>query len=428
MALLYHQGRVGECDVTPEAYWTIADRCISKADALYLATITRAGGLLLGAAFAMVWRPYAVMRGPLRDKGRLLDLLAVVGLVALGAADVVSALRRRPTAPDPWLFRGGFLLTSIATLLRDRGGHAPWLDRRAGARQPGVRVGRRPVSTACTCTTGRSTRSSASRRQPADGRRSSPWRWWRRVVVTEAVVPVHRDADPQGRASAIWWRDLRRARDPVPRQLVTVAVRLVPRRCRSSACSAWRRADLQQNEIPESIDEDDEATGDVGAARTNPTVPPATRDHAPPTATTVRARCRQRPRCPSQQTTHHHDARRPRSPLPHRHRSPDLAIGDSVMLGAAAELGGRGIFVDAAVSRQMIDMIPVSNSSATTGSSARRRRAPRHQRPVQPEHARPILATLADVPRGPHDGQGRPRTGRRATTRCCGPAGHDPTT
>ena len=36
-----------------------------------------------------------------------------------------------------------------------------------------------------------------------------------------------------------------------------------------------------------------------------------------------------------------------------------LAVGDSVMLGAAPSLTQRGLFVDAAVSRQMIDVIPV---------------------------------------------------------------------
>jgi hypothetical protein len=36
-----------------------------------------------------------------------------------------------------------------------------------------------------------------------------------------------------------------------------------------------------------------------------------------------------------------------------------LAIGDSVMLGAADELAAKGIVVDAAVSRQMATMIPV---------------------------------------------------------------------
>ena len=45
---------------TPDAmhgYWTLAGRCISINDALYLGTFSRAGGLMLGAAFAMVWRP-----------------------------------------------------------------------------------------------------------------------------------------------------------------------------------------------------------------------------------------------------------------------------------------------------------------------------------------------------------------------------------
>ena len=36
-----------------------------------------------------------------------------------------------------------------------------------------------------------------------------------------------------------------------------------------------------------------------------------------------------------------------------------LAIGDSVMLGAAEALADEGITVDAAVSRQMVDMVPV---------------------------------------------------------------------
>jgi hypothetical protein len=36
-----------------------------------------------------------------------------------------------------------------------------------------------------------------------------------------------------------------------------------------------------------------------------------------------------------------------------------VAIGDSVMLGAAENLAGRGVIVDAAVSRQMIDYVPV---------------------------------------------------------------------
>lgn len=44
------------------------------------------------------------------------------------------------------------------------------------------------------------------------------------------------------------------------------------------------------------------------------------------------------------------------------------AIGDSVMLGAAVNLGERGIAVDAAVSRQMIDYVPVVQGMAANGT------------------------------------------------------------
>jgi peptidoglycan/LPS O-acetylase OafA/YrhL len=115
IALLYHPGPVGTPEVTPEAYWNIFGRDISKVDALYLSTITRSTGLLLGAAFAMVWRPVAVMRGPLRNKGPLLDLVALIGLVALGAMFWWVGLLDEDGA-DAWLFRGGFVLCAVATL------------------------------------------------------------------------------------------------------------------------------------------------------------------------------------------------------------------------------------------------------------------------------------------------------------------------
>jgi peptidoglycan/LPS O-acetylase OafA/YrhL len=115
IALLYHPGPVGTPEVTPEAYWQIFGRDISKVDFLYLSTLTRASGLLLGAAFAMVWRPVAVMRGPLRNKGPLLDLFALIGVVALGAMFWWVGLLDENGA-DPWLFRGGFVLCALATL------------------------------------------------------------------------------------------------------------------------------------------------------------------------------------------------------------------------------------------------------------------------------------------------------------------------
>ena len=58
-------------------YWKLFGRCISANDALYLSTITRSGGLLLGAGFAMLWRPMAIVRGPLRNRSALLDVIGV---------------------------------------------------------------------------------------------------------------------------------------------------------------------------------------------------------------------------------------------------------------------------------------------------------------------------------------------------------------
>ena len=115
-ALVYTSGPIGTPEVTPDAYWSVFGRDISKFDWSYLGTFSRAVGLLLGAAFAMVWRPVAVMRGPLRTKGRLLDLVALVGFLVLVAMFWWMWLIG-PDGGNPFLFRGGFLLCAVATLM-----------------------------------------------------------------------------------------------------------------------------------------------------------------------------------------------------------------------------------------------------------------------------------------------------------------------
>ena len=197
------RARSASCAATPDAYWQVAGRCISKTDTLYLATFTRAGGLLLGAAFAMVWRPVALMRGPLRDKGRLLDLVALARPGGLGVLcwclHIVTRRRRRPVAVPRRLLRR----SAIATLPSSPPSPTDALVGRAAARQRRCSCGSAPARTGCTCSTGRSTRSSAASpatrcRSPqfvvGDGRRRSYHR---------AVVPVPRDADPHGPRRAL---------------------------------------------------------------------------------------------------------------------------------------------------------------------------------------------------------------------------------
>ncbi len=60
-ALAYHPGPIEDPIRTPEAYWWIGERPISKMDFLYIGTPTRLAGILVGAALAMVWRPFAVL-------------------------------------------------------------------------------------------------------------------------------------------------------------------------------------------------------------------------------------------------------------------------------------------------------------------------------------------------------------------------------
>ena len=122
VAILFVGGDVAdECGTgSAHGYATLFGRCINIDDALYLSTFTRAGGLLLGAAFAMWWRPLALLRGPMRDKGRRLDLIALISVALLVVLAFTLSLSGSGssfgTRYNPWLFRGGFLLVGVATL------------------------------------------------------------------------------------------------------------------------------------------------------------------------------------------------------------------------------------------------------------------------------------------------------------------------
>ncbi len=118
VALFFHSGFYTSNSADfPSAYFEVFGRFVDKNNFLYLGTISRASGILLGAGFAMLWRPLAVMRGPLRDKGRVLDVWAVIGLVGLAVLMAVYELFDSFTGTYySLLFRGGLLLTGLCTL------------------------------------------------------------------------------------------------------------------------------------------------------------------------------------------------------------------------------------------------------------------------------------------------------------------------
>jgi peptidoglycan/LPS O-acetylase OafA/YrhL len=78
---------------------------------LYFGTDTRAFELLAGAALAMVWPSARLKATVARRTRRLLDLVGIVGLVAVGL------LVWRTSEYSPFLYRGGFVLLSLATVL-----------------------------------------------------------------------------------------------------------------------------------------------------------------------------------------------------------------------------------------------------------------------------------------------------------------------
>jgi len=78
---------------------------------LYFGTDTRAFELLAGAALAMVW-PSARLKADVAARTRrLLDFVGVVGLVA------VAVLVWRTDEYSPFLYRGGFVLLSLAVVM-----------------------------------------------------------------------------------------------------------------------------------------------------------------------------------------------------------------------------------------------------------------------------------------------------------------------
>jgi peptidoglycan/LPS O-acetylase OafA/YrhL len=78
---------------------------------LYFGTDTRAGGLLFGAALAMVWPSRKLSRRISPQARNTLDALGVAGLL------VIALMIWRNGELSPFLYRGGFVLLSLATVL-----------------------------------------------------------------------------------------------------------------------------------------------------------------------------------------------------------------------------------------------------------------------------------------------------------------------
>jgi peptidoglycan/LPS O-acetylase OafA/YrhL len=119
-ALTYRSGNIGTITETPEQYMGFLGHPVSRINFLFLGTFSRAGGLFLGAALAIFWRPWVLASSPIGTRGQLMDavFLAGVGALAIAAVvfrDVVEVTNVGTTGYD-LLFRGGFFFVGIASV------------------------------------------------------------------------------------------------------------------------------------------------------------------------------------------------------------------------------------------------------------------------------------------------------------------------
>jgi hypothetical protein len=149
-----------------------------------------------------------------------------------------------------------------------------------------------------------------------------------------------------------WWRRLQSSRDPAPRRLIAgvgtcvVAISVF-------AVTNLATAQLKVNEIQQSLDEAGDAVIDLDDL-TNPgsTATPTVTTAAPATTVPAGTGPTLAPTTTSSTTSTSTTTTLPPPP------PAILAIGDSVMLGAADELTEEGIVVSAEVNRQMSTMVP----------------------------------------------------------------------
>lgn len=375
MAVLYRSGPVGTVEQTPEQYLSLFGRDVSRLDLVYLSTLTRSSGLLLGAALAMVWQPWALRRAPIAQHSRLFDLVGLVGVGLLVVAhwklsDVIVGEDGR--RGNDWLFRGGFWLVGLATVMviaavshpRTWFGGAAGLGngvfRWVGTRSYGLYLYHWPIF-------------QMSRR--VAGVPLSPMRFVVLCAVTAVVAELsYRLVETpirQGYLGA-WLRTALSALDAQARATrrrlvagVTAVVALV-----AFSGISLVTAEVTLNEIQESVEAGQIATVDLLetiATATGTTSPPPTATTAPAVSATT---------LPGQTTVPAPATTNPENSTSTTTTQPPvvidvIAIGDSVMLGAAAPLRELGYVVDAEVSRQFkagVDIVTVLNDLRVLGN------------------------------------------------------------
>jgi peptidoglycan/LPS O-acetylase OafA/YrhL len=121
VAKTFEPGANGSVLETPDHYIALFGHAVTKVDFLFLGTLGRSGGLLIGSALAFWWKPSMFNNDHPTSERFLVSVVGWVGVLGLGAMlwtfhDVVEGGVDGGTSGYAPLFQGGFLLVGLASI------------------------------------------------------------------------------------------------------------------------------------------------------------------------------------------------------------------------------------------------------------------------------------------------------------------------
>jgi len=121
VAKTFEPGANGSVLETPDHYIALFGHTVSKVDFLFLGTLGRSGGLLIGSALAFWWKPSMFNNDHPTSERHIVSVVGWVGVLGLGAMlwsfhDVVEGGVDGGTSGYAPLFQGGFLLVGLASI------------------------------------------------------------------------------------------------------------------------------------------------------------------------------------------------------------------------------------------------------------------------------------------------------------------------
>jgi len=341
MAVVYQPGTISTINDTPEQFMSLFGQSVSRVDYLFLGTFTRSSGLLLGAALAIWWRPWLLQHSR-AGESKLYDIVGFGGLVALALMmwrfqTVIEGTDGGNVGYD-LLFRGGFFLTDVASVALI-----------AAAVHPGSKIIAKSLSNPVLVWLGRRSYGFYLFHWPVfqfyrrfAGQGLTPYEFVVLVLLALALTELsYRYIETPVRQGAIsrWWREFRQpvyGAQLVRRQrriVLTAFVSLLP----VFGVVSLATARVQLDEIAQNLSDNEGNTVDLlGGEQSNGGGELAV-------ATTIAGQVVTATTTLDGQVI---DV---------------LAIGDSVMLGAANVLTQRGVTVDAVKSRPYRQALEIAN-------------------------------------------------------------------